>query len=188
LQLAQQPFGHACGLVPFDQFYGWTALDHSTVKKALGGRHREQRSNLAPAAGLTEDHHVVGVASKLGNILPNPFQRMDYIEHARVSRVCEIRAAEIAEECESQGIEPMIDGDEHGIAPVCQVGSIVVPRSARAIGEAPAMAPEHHWPLTSLASAPNCRRPNVQNQTVLTLFGKVLAGYGEGSRCRWYRA
>ena len=33
------------------------ALDRSSVKEPVGGRHRHQRGDLAPAAGLSEDRH-----------------------------------------------------------------------------------------------------------------------------------
>ena len=65
------------------------------MEEPLRGRHREQRSHFAAAAGLAEDRDGVGIAAELGDVLANPFESVQDVEHAHVARLRKLRTTEL---------------------------------------------------------------------------------------------
>src|SRR5687768_17124982 len=77
----------------------------------------------------------------------------------------------------AEHIQPMIDGDHHDIAALTQTRAVIQRTRPRAAAELAAVKPNHH---RSLAAVLQCRRPDVENQTILShLFART------GLRTRW---
>ncbi len=158
---------HARGLVALDELDRRAALDDRAVEQALRGRHREQRRDLAPAAGLSEYGHAARVAAEARDVRAHPAQRVHDVEHAGVARLREIRPDQIAEIGEAEHVEAMVDRYHDDVAAPGEVGAVGHRRRARARREAAAVAPQHHRPLGAVER----RRPDVEDEAVLA-FGR----------------
>ena len=66
-------------------FESRTALHDSLVEQSFGRRHRQQGTDFSAAAGLAEDRHISGISSKVGDVVADPLQRSDKIEHAQIT-------------------------------------------------------------------------------------------------------
>src|SRR3546814_3642390 len=83
-----------------DTLFPYTTLFRS---QALRGRHGLHGGDLRPAAGLAEDGDVAGVATELGDVVVDPLERCDQIQHAGVAgrRVAPERSEEHTSELQS---------------------------------------------------------------------------------------
>ena len=61
------------------------AHDDSLVEESAGLGHAHQGAYLATTTRLAEDSHVLGVTTKLGNVVAHPLQGLHYIEHADIA-------------------------------------------------------------------------------------------------------
>src|SRR5208283_2118571 len=85
-----------------------TALDDGFVKETFGRGHGEEGADFASAAGLAEDGHIAGIASKTADVVVHPLKRRHDVEHADVSRVGKVGACAAQIEM-AENIEPVID-------------------------------------------------------------------------------
>src|SRR5262245_27161375 len=141
-QFGQKLIGVSYGRIAIDDLYRSTALDRSAMEQTFRRRHRQQRLNFSPAAGLPEDHDRARIATEFCDIGLNPLQGMHDIQHPGIAGSREVRA-ECAEIGKTKHVEPMIDADHHNVAAPREIGSIRVRRRTGTCGESAAMTPEH---------------------------------------------
>jgi hypothetical protein len=130
LQLVEQCLGGKRCVIVRDYSYRRTALNHCTVEQTPGSRHREKRPYFPASARFPEDHDATWIAAEVLNVIADPFQRLNDIEHADIARVRELFASQVAEKGEAQCVESMIDRDDYHVPALAQVGSIVTLRRA----------------------------------------------------------
>jgi hypothetical protein len=103
-----------------------SALHDRLVKQAARRRHRHQDADFGAAAGLAEDRDVGGIAAEARDIVADPFESEDDIEHAGVARAGELfAAAEVVEMEKAEDVQAMIDGDNDNVAFAREVGPVV---------------------------------------------------------------
>ena len=98
-------------------------LHRGAMEEPLGRRHAHQRGHLRSAARLAVNHHPVGIAAEVGDVLLHPLQRRHQVGHADIHRILIGRSANLRHVEEAQNIQAVIDGDLH---------NIVMPRHLRA--------------------------------------------------------
>src|SRR5215831_7304131 len=95
--------------VPRLQVQAWTALDDCAMEESLRLWHREQRCDFSATARFAEHGDVARVATEIGDILLDPRQRMDDVQHPRVARAGVALAREIFEVQEPKDVQTMVD-------------------------------------------------------------------------------
>ena len=118
---------------------------------------------------MTEDGHIVGVATKLGDILLDPLQGLDLVEDTIVARhLMRALGREGGVNEEAEHTKTVVDGDEHHIlgTPLLTVELWL---RAEALAIATAMNPQRHRQF--LAHLTRCLRPHIQIEAVLAESG-----------------
>ncbi len=115
---------HARALLRLDELQRRAALDDRAVEQPFGGRHREQRRDLAAAAGLAEHGHVAGVAAELRDVRPHPGKRVHDVEHAHGARLRERLAAELGQRREAEHVQAMIDRHDDHVAAAREIRAV----------------------------------------------------------------
>ena len=90
----------------------------------LRGGHRHQRGDLASAAGLAEDRDQIGITAEARDIVANPLESGDNVQHAGGAGEGEIRAGLLREVGESEDVEAVVDGDDDDILGSGEAGSV----------------------------------------------------------------
>ena len=94
------------------------------LEQTLRGGNAHQGHHLAAAARLTKDRHIFRVAAEVGNILVDPFERLDVVHHAQIPRVFVFFA--IGGKIKvTQAIQAGVDRYEYDIAILSKVVAIV---------------------------------------------------------------
>ena len=146
------------------------------MEKALGSRHGHQGAHLSATAALTKDGHIGRVTAKVGDILLDPFQGLDNIQHTHITGVG-VLGAVAAQIQETQGIEPVVEGNHHHAVVTGQVGAVVAGLLLRgALAEAAAVQPHHHGKLAARLDAGS---PYIHAEAVLAGIA-VVPMHGEG--------
>ena len=92
--------------------------------RALGGRRAEQRGHAESSGGLAEDGDGARITTKGRDVVPHPAQGSHLVVDAPVSdQPVGIGQVPVTEE--AQGAEPVVDGDDHGVAVAHQVAAPV---------------------------------------------------------------
>jgi hypothetical protein len=141
---------------------GTGAFDGRLVEIGRGRGHGVETGRLGAASALTEDHHVVWIASEGLDVLVDPLERVANVEHPLVAGRGVFLTAKVAQVEIAHQPETMVAGHDNDIPSTCEVSAVLVSRSARSGGEATTVAVEHHGPLASISR----RRPDVEEQTV----------------------
>lgn len=136
------------------------------MEKTLGRGHGEQRADFAASAGLAENRDVIGIAAELGDVPIHPAKGMHDVEHAYFARGSEIRAAQLRQIEEAEGVQPVINGHYNHVAAAAEIGSIFAGTRSRAVLKMSAVAPEHHGALAPIVEG---GRPDVQHQAIFAL-------------------
>ncbi len=128
-------------------------------------RHGGERGDLAAAARLAKDEHVVGVAAKVGDVVPDPLQAELQIEHAREAAGGVARAAQLGQVQIAEHIEAVIEAHHHHIAATRQILAVIGLQLLAGAGrEAAAVEPDHDGALLVVVYA---GRPDVGAQAIL---------------------
>ena len=95
------------------------------MKQPLGRGHAHQRADLSGAAGLAPDGHIVGISAEIGDVVANPFERGDNVQHShvaglRVTRVTRSGQIEVAED-----VEAVIGADHDDIVAGGEIRAVV---------------------------------------------------------------
>ena len=131
--------------------------------------HAHQRGHLGAAARLAVDHHPVGIAAEIGDVVANPAQRRDQVGHADVDRIGISRPADLGQIEESEDIEAVIDRHLDDIMMPRHLRSFVRGQLiGRAEAETAAMKIDHHRTLAGEAG-----RPDVELEHVFALVAVV---------------
>ena len=136
------------------------------MEEPFGRREAGQRGGLRGAPGTAEDQHPGGVATEIADVVPDPFERLDDVEHPGVTRTAVLLSGCIFEVEKPEDAEPVIDGHHDGIAVGGQRCPVVHRPRTRAAGEGAAVHPDHHWPGHLPLEA--CS-PDIEYQAVLAL-------------------
>ena len=91
------------------------AHDVGAVEQTLGLRHGEQCADLATAARLAENRHVVGIAAESRNIVAHPFKGRNAIQHPDIGRAGEFLTAQLGQVQIPENIQAMIHRDHHHV-------------------------------------------------------------------------
>jgi hypothetical protein len=134
------------------------------MEQAAGGRHRQQRADFGPAAGLAEDHHIRRIAAEPGDVVADPVQARDEVEHADVARRGIFLSTDLSEVQIAEDVQAMVDRDDHHVAATRERGSVDPRPGAALLGESATVDPEHHRALAPVVDA---WRPDVEDQAVL---------------------
>ena len=130
-------------------------------------------ADLRSAAGLAHDRDVLRIAAEARDIVAHPLKRADQIEIADIARGGEL-LAELFREVEiAEGVEAMVDRDDHNVALLGQIAPVIGGPVARPVGIAAAVEPDHHRAL-----APIARRggPHVEEQAILIVHLRLGRG------------
>ena len=139
-------------------------MHHGAMEEAFGCRHGHQGANFAASAGLAEDQNVAGIAAEIGNVVADPLQSENDIEHADIAGRCESSAAEFGEMEKAKRVEAMVEGDDDYIASPSEIFAVVgVQFLAGTGGISATVKPNHHWALAMVVDG---RRPKIDAQTV----------------------
>src|SRR5690349_22035428 len=89
-------------------------MNDGASKQAAGSRTGKQHESAGCAAGLTKDHYLRRVATKLSNVVAYPFESSNLVHVAVVSRpsiAAMTRKRRMANEAENS--DSIGDGDDH---------------------------------------------------------------------------
>jgi hypothetical protein len=98
------------------------------MEQSLCGGHRQQDTDLPTAARLSEHRDVIRITAELRDVVSNPAERMDDVEHADVTGYGEFRATEFSQVREAQRIEAVVYRDNNDVTAAAKVAAVVVRR------------------------------------------------------------
>src|SRR5215510_2243913 len=134
------------------------------MKQTFRARHRQQRTDFAAAARLSEDHYVAGVAAEVCNVVMRPFERRDQIQIADVGRARIFRAADFGQIQIAQDSEAVVDRYDDDIATTAQAFAVVRRQFLSRTGlKTAAVQPDHHRAFLVIV---NTGRPDIHAQTI----------------------
>jgi hypothetical protein len=116
LQLRQQRFRALRRRIGSGHAQGRTALDDRTVKKTPRRRHCHQRRDLACSTRRAEDRDRSGISAEGFDVVANPAQCRDEIEHARVVGRVQTLPAKLSKVEVAEDVETVRDCDEDDVA------------------------------------------------------------------------
>ena len=94
------------------------------MEESVRGRHREQCRDFPAAAGLTEDRHVAGIATEFADVIAHPFERLDDVEHADITRRRKLRAALLGQIRKTEHVQAVIERDDDDIAVAREIRAV----------------------------------------------------------------
>ena len=151
------------------------------MNKALGRRHGGYHADLGAAAGLADYGDVARIASEVGNIVMDPLESSDYVEHADIAGMQVFLPSYRREIGISESVQTVVDRAEHYIAVLRQVlAAVAVLLDGVAAGETATMQPYDDRALAGV----QVRRPDVQAEAVLAEEVIVPGIHEESSRLR----
>ena len=118
------------------------ALHDGAAEEPFGGGRSQQRGHAESAGGLAEDGDAAGIAAEGRDVVPHPPQRGDLVLQAPVPDQ-PVRVGQVPVTEESQGAEPVVDGDDHGVAVAHQVPAPVEEDRSAARGESTPVDEDH---------------------------------------------
>ena len=175
IQLGQQQPGDFGSALALHHLRTGSAFDHRPVEQAFGGRRSKQHGNLLAAARLAEDHDAVRIASKAFDVVPNPLERRNGIEHANVSGMGEMFTRQVAQVCEPERAQPVVNTDHDNVAAPGQIPTDEKSARIRPARKPAAVKPEHDWPFPVVVDA---RSPHVQEEAVFAFRRRRTVGTG----------
>jgi hypothetical protein len=158
-ELRQVGRGEAAGILGRAGVKHRAALDDCPVEQPLRRRHRHERPDLPPAAGLAEDRDLVRVAAEAGDVVADPLQHGHQVEQADVCRMLVVLAPQLGEVQVAEGVEAVVVRDDDRVVATGQVFAVVREEIVARAGEEPAAVhPDHHRPVRG---AVDLRGPDV---------------------------
>ena len=157
-----------------------TALRYRFVEQAARGRHREQSADAHAAGRFAENRDVARIAAELRDIVADPFERRDLIEHAFVAARRNLSIGYVGEADESKWSKSIVNRDDYHVAAAREDRAVVESLRAGADGEAAAMNPDHHRSALAVERG----RPDVEREAILGLFAVY---YHRGERAEHAR-
>ena len=103
--------------------HGRPALDDSLVEQAPGRRHGHQNADLRTTTRFAKDGDVGRIATEAGNVVTDPFEGSDDVEHAREARMLEAFGRVLHVKV-AQGAEAMVERDDHDIVEPAEIGTV----------------------------------------------------------------
>lgn len=141
------------------------------MQQALSRRHGQQCGGLRAATGLPEDHDVAGIVAEARDVVPDPPQCGDRVEHPVHPRGRPLLGrAEVGEVEVAEHAEPVVDRDHHDVAEPGQRVPVEPAVVAGAGAEPAAVEGDEHRPAPAVRS----RRPHVEHQAVLVLAAGLV--------------
>ncbi len=170
VQLGEQLARGFGAVIAAGHLHRWSTLNDRFMKEAVRRGHRHQHADLRAATALPEDGNVSGVAAESPDIVADPLERRDDVEHTGISGRREFFAADLLQLQVTERAEAVVDRHNDHVAPGAQIGSVVPGRIAGAGDERAAVTPEHHG-----ASAPvvDGGGPHVEHQAIFAHRGKL---------------
>ena len=150
------------------------------MEESLRRRHRHRRRHLAAAPGLAEDRDVSRIAAERRDVLLDPAERGDDVEHADVAGVGPLlAAAEIRQVEEPEQVQPVVDRHDDDVFLAREIGAVVEQPVAGAAAEPAAVEPHHHRPIARAEAW----REDVDAQTVFAHFLAAIErpDFGDGA-------
>ncbi len=167
---------NTAGVLGLQETGDGTALNDGLVEKALCGRHRHQRGNLAAAARLTENGDVRRIAAERCNVVANPLKRFHDVHHADIAAVCILGTISGKVE-ETERVEAVIERNHDYAVVAGQVRAVITDLFLSAAGaEAATMQPDHDRTLHAVLQATG---PDVDPEAVL-VGEAVIPVHGKG--------
>ena len=80
------------------------------MEQALGSGHRQQSADFSRSAGLPKDGDVIRVAAEIGDVVADPLERGNRVQHPHVRCLGEFRAADIGQVQKTERVQPVVDG------------------------------------------------------------------------------
>ncbi len=171
-EMAHEVAAHRGRLPGTGEMAGRAALEHDLVEEAVRRGHAEQRRDAHRAGRLTEDRHPGGIAAERRDVVADPSQCQHLVEQPGHAR-----AVDLVEVQEAEGAEPVVERDDHDVAPRRQVRPVVPGDRAGAREERAAVDPDQHGQVGA-----RVRCPDVQGQAVLALRRRARAAQGVEDR------
>ncbi len=168
----QQRFRRFCGGLALAHADRGTALNPGAMKQALGRWHGLECARFRATARLAEYHDGVGIAAEIFDVVADPFEGGDKVEHPRdaglgvFARRAQIGQMEIAEDAES-----VIDGHAYDVFVAGLIFSVEAFVVARAAGESAPVKAHEDWPLGAVVDAGS---PHVKHETVFALAAGMV--------------
>ncbi len=148
-----------------DRGVGQRAHDDGAVEQALRRRHRRQHRGLAAAARLAEYRDVLRAAAEGVDVVADPLERGDQVEHAEIARVRELlsRARQARQKQIAKCVQPVRHRHDDHVVFAGELVAVIEGGVAGPGSESAAVQPHHDRPRRS---APRAGRPDVEPQAV----------------------
>ena len=135
------------------------ALNDPFMEKTVCLRHLHERPDLCPAAGLTENGHIVRISAKAANIVMYPLKRRNDIQISCIGRgfilFSKGREIEI-----TKHIQPVVQRHYDYISVFCHIGTFICDMFNRGTGRKTAsVEPDHN---RTFCFRIDRRRPDIQ--------------------------
>ncbi len=165
-------FGKLAGLIAVRGIAASARLRRGAMDQAGCGGHAEQGGHLRTAARLAVDHDAIGIAPKVGDVLPDPVQRGHQIRHADIRGVGIGRSADRGYIQKAETVEAVIDRDGHHVVMPGHLRSILGRELiGRAKREAAAVDVDHHGTFARQAGGPDV---DLEHVFALPAIGPLL--------------
>src|SRR5262249_46403233 len=107
---------------------------------------------------------AIRIPAELRDVVAHPLQRLHQVELAAIAAVGKVLVEPLEKQI-AESIETMVHRHHHHIAPPAQVHAVIEWTRTRAVRIGAAMDIDNHRPL---AAAAQRRRPDVEEQTILS--------------------
>jgi len=109
---------------------------------------------------------VATIAAERLCVVAHPLQGEHEVEQAGHARAGKVLATQVGQVQVAEGVQPVIEGDDHHVAPPAEGGAVVPAFRTGAGHESPTVEPHHDRTAGAVAQSGS---PDVQDQAVLTL-------------------
>ena len=149
-------------------------FDESSMEQSFCRRHGHQNTDFGAATRLAENQDTPGIPTECGDVVADPFERGNDIQHSGIARL-RILLAILGQIQIAQNVESVIESDDDHIAAARQIFAVecgdVVARSGF---EPAAMQPDHNRAFLVVIDP---RRPDIDTQAVFALKAVVPLEY-----------
>ena len=100
------------------------------MKQSLRGGHCHQRADLSAPARLSEHRDIARIAAEIGDVVANPFQHRDDIEHAGITRSGVLLPSRLGEIQVAKHVETVVAGNHDNVSALRQIMPVIGKQSS----------------------------------------------------------
>ena len=165
IQCCQKALCRFCRIIPGNTAYLRATHGDTAMEQATRRGHAQQSADLAAATGLSEHSHIARVATETFDVVANPFQRSNDIEHAHIARLFELAVCDTCQIQIAPDIHSMIHANHDNIMLVGKIRPVVATMPCGSSAKTAAVQPYHDGTLATVTQPGS---PHVKAKAIFT--------------------